>query len=127
MLYLYRLIRYGASLFPYDLIFSYQKKKNAGVYAMSPSLFPYYLIFWPGALPSTFDLPKHQEALYMSLHVQKKKTFFLFSNHAYAYIWLYVLQNVYSIHVQDILYIYLYSIYTVSIRVYLLYVPEYVL
>ena len=43
---------------------------------MSPSLFPYYLIFWPGALPSTFDLPKHQEALYMSLHVQKKIRFF---------------------------------------------------
>ena len=37
-----------------------------GVYAMSPSLLPYYLIFWPGALPSTFDLPKHQEAKYLS-------------------------------------------------------------
>lgn len=31
---------------------------------MSPSLLPYYLIFWPGALPSTFDLPKHQESKY---------------------------------------------------------------
>lgn len=36
-----------------------------GVYAMSPSLLPYYLIFWPGALPSTFDLPKHQESKYV--------------------------------------------------------------
>jgi hypothetical protein len=33
---------------------------------MSPSLLPYYLIFWPGALPSTFDLPKHQEAKYLA-------------------------------------------------------------
>ena len=36
-----------------------------GVYAMSPSLLPYYLIFWPGALPSTFDLPKQQEVKYL--------------------------------------------------------------
>ena len=36
--------------------------RGIGIYAMSPSLLPYYIIFWPGALPSTFDLPKQQEA-----------------------------------------------------------------
>jgi len=30
------------------------------VYAIAPSVFPYYLIFWPGCLPSTFDLEKHK-------------------------------------------------------------------
>ena len=47
-------------------------------------------------------------------YMLKKKYFFLCSNHMYAYIWMYMLQYVYSIHMQDILYIYVYSIYTVS-------------
>lgn len=29
------------------------------MYAVQPSVLPYYLIFWPGCLPSTFDLEKH--------------------------------------------------------------------
>ena len=50
-----------------DTNFHSTTQRGIGIYAMSPSLLPYYIIFWPGALPSTFDLPKQQEAKYQGI------------------------------------------------------------
>jgi hypothetical protein len=42
-----------------------------GIYAVVPSMLPYYLIFFPGALPSTFDLPKDKAHKLISLTNQR--------------------------------------------------------
>jgi len=57
-----------------DVCLLHREKKDTAklirmlaIYAVSPSILPYYLIFWPGALPSTFDLPKHRDRKYEEL------------------------------------------------------------